>query len=35
MFENKVLRRTLGFKQEDVSGEFRILLNKEFHDLYR
>jgi hypothetical protein len=31
---NKVLRRIFGLKRDEVTGEWRKLHNKEFHDLY-
>ena len=34
MFENRVLRRILGPKRDDVTGEWRKLHNKELNDLY-
>jgi hypothetical protein len=34
VFENRVLRRILGPKRDDVTGEWRKLHNKELHDLY-
>jgi hypothetical protein len=33
MFENWVLRRTLGPKKEEVTGGWRKLHNEELHDL--
>jgi hypothetical protein len=33
-FENKVLRRILGPKRDEVTGEWRRLHNKELYDLY-
>jgi len=30
-----VLRKILGLKRDEVKGQFRILNNKELHDLYR
>ena len=34
VFENKVLRTVLGPKRNEVTGEWRILHNDEFSDLY-
>ena len=34
MFENRVLRRVLGPKRDEVTGEWRKLHNEEFSDLY-
>jgi hypothetical protein len=34
VFENKVLRRILGPKMDEVTGEWRRLLNKELYALY-
>jgi hypothetical protein len=34
VFENRVLRRILGPKREDVTGEWRKLHNEELNDLY-
>jgi hypothetical protein len=34
VFENGVLRRIFGPKRDEVTGEWRKLHNKEFHDLY-
>jgi hypothetical protein len=34
VFENRVLRRIFGQKRDEVTGEWRKLHNKEFHDLY-
>jgi hypothetical protein len=34
MFEDRVLRRIFGLKRDEVTGEWRKLLNKELHDLY-
>jgi hypothetical protein len=34
VFENRVLRRTLGPKRDKVTGEWRRLNNEELHDLY-
>ena len=34
MFENKVLRRIFGHWREEVTGEWRRLLNEELNDLY-
>jgi hypothetical protein len=34
VFENRVLRRTLGPKRDEVTGEWRKLHNKELRDLY-
>jgi hypothetical protein len=33
MFENTVLKRTLGPKSDEVTGEWRKLHNEEFHIL--
>jgi hypothetical protein len=33
VFENRVLRRIFGPKRDEVTGEWRKLLNKELHDL--
>jgi hypothetical protein len=33
-FENKVLRRILGPKRDEVTGEWRKLHNEELHNLY-
>ena len=33
MFENRVLRRILGFKGDKVAGEWRKLHNEELNDL--
>ena len=33
VFENRVLRRTLGPKRDDVTGEWRKLHNEELNDL--
>jgi hypothetical protein len=33
MFENMVLKRTLGPKRDEVTGEWRKLHNEEFHIL--
>jgi hypothetical protein len=33
-FENRVLRRISGPKRDEVTGEWRKLLNEELHDLY-
>jgi hypothetical protein len=33
-FENRVLRRIFGPKRDEVTGEWRKLLNKELRDLY-
>jgi len=35
LFEYKVLRKMSGPKNNELSKQFRILGNKEFHDLYR
>ena len=32
MFENRVLRRILGFKRDEVTGEWRKLYNEELND---
>jgi hypothetical protein len=34
VFENRVLRRVLGPKRDEVTGEWRKLYNKELNDLY-
>ena len=34
MFENRVLRRTFGPKRDEVTGDWRKLLNEELNDLY-
>jgi hypothetical protein len=34
VFENRVLRRILGWKRDEVTGEWRELHNQELHDLY-
>jgi hypothetical protein len=34
VFENRVLRRIFGPKRDEVTGEWRKLLNKELRDLY-
>jgi len=34
VFENRVLRRIFGPKEDDVTGEWRKLHNEEFNDLY-
>jgi hypothetical protein len=34
VFENRVLNRIFGSKRDEVTGEWRILHNKELHDLY-
>jgi len=34
VFENRVLRRVFGPKRDEVTGEWRKLLNEEFRDLY-
>jgi hypothetical protein len=34
VFENRVLRRILGPKRDDVTGEWRKLHNEELRDLY-
>jgi hypothetical protein len=34
VFENRVLRRILGPKRDEVTGEWRKLHNEEFHNLY-
>jgi hypothetical protein len=34
VFENKVLRRTIGPKRDEVTGGWGKLHNKELHDLY-
>ena len=35
VLKNRVLRRTLGCKRDEVTGEYRRLHNEEFNDLYR
>jgi hypothetical protein len=34
VFENRVLRRIIGPKREEVTGEWRKLHNEELYDLY-
>jgi len=34
VFENRVLRRILGPKRDEVTGEWRKLHNEELNDLY-
>ena len=34
MFENRVLRRVLWPKRDEVTGEWRTLHNEEFNDTY-
>jgi hypothetical protein len=34
VFENRVLRRVFGPKRNEVTGEWRKLLDEELHDLY-
>jgi hypothetical protein len=34
VFENRVLRRILGPKRDEVTGEWRKLRNEDLHDLY-
>jgi hypothetical protein len=34
VFENRVLRRILGSKRDEVTGEWRRLHNEELSDLY-
>jgi hypothetical protein len=34
VFENRVLRRIIGLKRDEVTGEWRKLHKKELHDLY-
>jgi hypothetical protein len=34
VFENRVLRRIFGPKKDEVTGEWRKLLNEELNDLY-
>jgi len=34
VFENKVLRRIIGPRSDEVTGEWRILHNEEPNDLY-
>ena len=34
VFENRVLRRIVGPKRDEVTGEWRKLHNEEFNDLY-
>jgi hypothetical protein len=33
-FENRVLRRVFGRKRDEVTGEWRKLLNEKLHNLY-
>jgi hypothetical protein len=33
MFENRVLRKILGFKRKEETGEWRRLSKEEFYDL--
>jgi len=35
VLKNRVLRRILGCKRDEVIGEYRRLHNEEFSDLYR
>jgi hypothetical protein len=34
MFENRVLRRIIGLRKDEVTGEWRKLHNEELRDLY-
>jgi len=34
VFENMVLRRIFGTRRDEVTGEWRRLLNEELNDLY-
>ena len=34
MFENRVLRSVFGSKRDEITGEWRKLLNEELRDLY-
>jgi hypothetical protein len=34
VFENRILRRIFGPKREEVTGEWRKLLNEELNDIY-
>jgi hypothetical protein len=34
VFENRVLRRIFGPKKDEVTGEWRKVLNEELHNLY-
>jgi hypothetical protein len=34
MFENRVLRRIFGLKNDEVMGKWRKFHNKQLHDLY-
>jgi hypothetical protein len=34
VFENRMLKRILGPKRDEVTGEWRKLHNEELHDLY-
>jgi hypothetical protein len=34
VFENRVLRRILGPKRDEVTGDWRKLRNEELHNLY-
>jgi hypothetical protein len=34
VFENRVLRRVIGSKRDEVTGEWRKLHNEELNDLY-
>jgi hypothetical protein len=34
VFENRVLRRRIGLKRDEVTGEWRTLHNEELRDLY-
>jgi hypothetical protein len=34
LFENRVLRRIFGSKRDEVTGEWKELLNEELRDLY-
>jgi hypothetical protein len=34
VFKNRVLRKIFGSKRDEVTGEWRKLVNEELHDLY-
>ena len=34
MTENRVLRRIIGLRRDETTGEWRKLYNEELHDLY-
>jgi hypothetical protein len=34
VFENRVLRRIFGHKRDEVTGDWRKLLDEELHNLY-